>query len=41
METLHRLGCLSRCEEVGYATSMDSPAGRSDYVVGYAGMLFA
>lgn len=41
METLHRLGRLSRCEEVGYATSMDSPSGRPDYVVGYAGLLFA
>lgn len=41
METLRRLGRLNRCEEVGYATSMDVPAGRPDYVVGYAGMLFA
>jgi AmmeMemoRadiSam system protein B len=39
METLGRLGCLHRCEEVAYATSADSPSGRPDYVVGYAGML--
>ncbi len=41
METLRRLDSLHRCEEVGYATSADSPSGRPDYVVGYAGMLFA
>jgi AmmeMemoRadiSam system protein B len=39
METLRRLDCLHRCEEVAYATSADSPSGRADYVVGYAGML--
>jgi AmmeMemoRadiSam system radical SAM enzyme/AmmeMemoRadiSam system protein B/AmmeMemoRadiSam system protein A len=41
METLRRLNALNRFESVGYATSADAPGGRGDYVVGYAGMLFA
>jgi len=39
METLRRLGCLNRCETVGYATSADA-GGPVDRVVGYAGLLF-
>ncbi len=39
MEALRWLGCLNRCESVGYATSAD--AGEpTDRVVGYAGLLF-
>jgi AmmeMemoRadiSam system protein B len=39
MEALRWLGCLKRCEAVGYATSAD--AGGGTYrVVGYAGVLF-
>jgi AmmeMemoRadiSam system radical SAM enzyme/AmmeMemoRadiSam system protein B/AmmeMemoRadiSam system protein A len=38
METLQRLGTLSRVERVGYATSADA-GGDRDRVVGYAGML--
>ncbi|MCE5268110.1 MAG: AmmeMemoRadiSam system protein B, partial [Planctomycetaceae bacterium] len=40
METLRWLGCLNRCETVGYATSADA-GGPTDRVVGYAGLLFA
>ncbi|MEN6459522.1 MAG: AmmeMemoRadiSam system protein B [Thermoguttaceae bacterium] len=40
METLRWLGCLHRCETVGYATSSDA-GGPTDRVVGYAGLLFA
>ena len=39
METLRRLGCLNRCESVGYATSAEA-SGATDRVVGYAGLLF-
>ncbi len=39
METLRRLGCLNRCESVGYATSAEAN-GATDRVVGYAGLLF-
>ncbi len=39
MEALRQLGCLTRCELAGYATSADAGA-PSDRVVGYAGMLF-
>lgn len=39
MEALRRLGCLSRCEEVGYTTSAEASGDRSR-VVGYAGVLF-
>ncbi len=39
METLQRLGCLSQCETVGYATSAEA-GGPTDRVVGYAGLLF-
>ena len=39
METLQRLGGLSKAERVGYATSADVTGDRSR-VVGYAGMLF-
>ena len=39
METLRQLGCLNRCELVGYATSGDTN-GSNDRVVGYAGLLF-
>jgi AmmeMemoRadiSam system protein B len=38
METLQRLGTLSRCRRVGYATSADAGADPSR-VVGYAGVL--
>jgi AmmeMemoRadiSam system radical SAM enzyme/AmmeMemoRadiSam system protein B/AmmeMemoRadiSam system protein A len=38
METLRRLGGLSRCERVGYATSADV-SGDTSRVVGYAGVL--
>jgi len=40
METLRRLGGLTRCQRVGYATSGDVTGDRSR-VVGYAGMLLA
>ena len=40
LETLRRLGSLSRCEPVGYATSAES-SGDTRRVVGYAGLLFA
>jgi len=40
MQTLRHLGCLNRCESVGYATSADA-TGDTSRVVGYAGMLFA
>ena len=40
LETLKRLGCLERCESVGYATSAEA-SGDTTRVVGYAGMLFA
>jgi AmmeMemoRadiSam system protein B len=40
METLRRLGSLTRCEPVAYATSADVTGDRRR-VVGYAGMLFA
>ncbi|MCX7424559.1 MAG: AmmeMemoRadiSam system protein B [Planctomycetia bacterium] len=39
METLRRLGHLTRCESVGYQTSFDT-TGDPSRVVGYAGMLF-
>jgi AmmeMemoRadiSam system protein B len=39
MEALRWLGCLNRCELVGYATSGDTN-GSTDRVVGYAGLLF-
>jgi AmmeMemoRadiSam system protein B/AmmeMemoRadiSam system protein A len=39
MEALRWLGCLNRCESVGYATSADAN-GATDRVVGYAGLLF-
>jgi AmmeMemoRadiSam system protein B/AmmeMemoRadiSam system protein A len=39
MEAMRWLGCLHRCEEVGYATSADA-GGPRDRVVGYAGLLF-
>ncbi len=39
METLRKLGSLTRCELVGYATSADAD-GPKNRVVGYAGMLF-
>ena len=39
METLRRLGSLSRCELVGYATSADAFGDRRS-TVGYAGVLF-
>ena len=38
METLRNLGCLDRCESVGYCTSADA-SGDTGRVVGYAGML--
>jgi AmmeMemoRadiSam system protein B/AmmeMemoRadiSam system protein A len=38
LETLKRLGCLTRAERVGYATSADV-TGDQSRVVGYAGML--
>jgi AmmeMemoRadiSam system radical SAM enzyme/AmmeMemoRadiSam system protein B/AmmeMemoRadiSam system protein A len=38
METLRQLGCLHRCELVGYATSADT-TGDPQRVVGYAGLL--
>jgi hypothetical protein len=38
METLRRLGTLSRVQRVGYATSADA-GGDRDRVVGYAGVL--
>jgi len=38
METLRRLGCLNRCEEVGYTTSGEIN-GQTGRVVGYAGVL--
>jgi len=39
MEALSRLGCLNRCEEVGYTTSAEA-SGDTSRVVGYAGVLF-
>ncbi len=39
METLRWLGCLNRCESVGYATSAEA-SGDTRRVVGYAGLLF-
>jgi len=39
MEALRWLGCLKRCEIVGYATSADA-GGPKERVVGYAGVLF-
>ena len=39
MEALRWMGCLTRCEAVGRATSADA-GGPVDRVVGYAGMLF-
>ncbi len=39
MEALRWLGCLRRCEAVGYATSAEAGGG-TDRVVGYAGVLF-
>ena len=39
METLRWLGCLKRCESVGYATSAEA-SGDTSRVVGYAGLLF-
>ncbi len=39
MESLRRLGCLNRCELVGYATSAEA-GGDAGRVVGYAGLLF-
>ena len=39
LEAMRWLGCLHRCEEVGYATSADA-GGPRDRVVGYAGLLF-
>ena len=39
METLRWLGCLKRCESVGYATSAEA-SGDTNRVVGYAGLLF-
>ncbi len=39
MKALQKLGCLNRCETVGYATSADA-GGPTDRVVGYAGLLF-
>jgi AmmeMemoRadiSam system protein B/AmmeMemoRadiSam system protein A len=39
METLRWLGCLNRCESVGYATSAEA-SGDTNRVVGYAGLLF-
>ncbi len=39
LETLRRLGGLTRAERVGYATSADA-GGDPGRVVGYAGMLF-
>ena len=39
METLRWLGCLNRCESVGYATSAEA-GGPSERVVGYASLLF-
>jgi len=38
METLRRLGTLTRCQRTGYATSAET-TGDTDRVVGYAGML--
>ncbi len=38
MEALRQLGCLNRCEQVGYATSGDV-SGDRQRVVGYAGVL--
>jgi len=38
MEALRQLGCLNRCEKVGYATSGDVSGDRRR-VVGYAGVL--
>jgi len=38
MEALRQLGCLNRCEMVGYATSGDVSGDRRR-VVGYAGVL--
>ncbi len=39
MEAMRWLGCLNRCESVGYATSAEA-GGPTDRVVGYAGLLF-
>ena len=39
MEALRWMNSLGRCEMVGYATSADA-GGRTDRVVGYAGLLF-
>jgi AmmeMemoRadiSam system protein B len=39
MEALRWLGCLKRCESIGYATSAES-SGDTGRVVGYAGLLF-
>jgi AmmeMemoRadiSam system protein B len=39
METLRWLGCLKRCESVGYTTSAEA-SGDTERVVGYAGLLF-
>lgn len=39
METLRWLGCLKRCETVGYTTSAEA-SGDTARVVGYAGLLF-
>jgi AmmeMemoRadiSam system protein B/AmmeMemoRadiSam system protein A len=39
METLRWLGCLKRCESVGYTTSAET-SGDTNRVVGYAGLLF-
>ncbi len=39
MEALSGLGCLKRCEEVGYTTSAEA-GGDTSRVVGYAGVLF-
>jgi len=39
LETLRRLGALSRRETVGYTTSAEA-TGDTTHVVGYAGMLF-
>ena len=38
IEALRQWGCLSRCEEVGYATSAET-TGDTSRVVGYAGLL--
>jgi AmmeMemoRadiSam system protein B len=40
METLRRLGGLTRSERVAYATSADA-SGDTSRVVGYAGVLLA